>query len=206
MSVPLLTGEERRFLIGLDLGQANDYTAITAIEQEWSREIKGYLYKLRYMERVRGQSYAAIVARVYNMLKSPKLMASEPPRLIIDKTGVGAPVVDMFRVREVRPTEITITGGNSTIAAGHGFHVPKRDLVFALLTAVQNKQFLIAEGLPLAGPFMDELLNFKVKIDTKTGHDSYESWRENIHDDLVLSAAMAVWFGKYKYGRRAKFR
>lgn len=205
MSLPPLTGIDHRFLIGLDLGQASDYTAISVIEQEFSQELAGYVYKLRYLERVRGESYAKVVARVYEMLKSPKLLASEPPRLILDKTGVGAPVADMFRVREVRPIEVTITGGQNIIAAGHGYHVPKRDLVFALLTTFQNGQFKIAEGLLLAKPLIDELLNFKVKIDTKTGHDSYESWRESIHDDLVLSASLAVWFGKFKYGRRAKF-
>jgi len=48
------------------------------------------------------------------------------------------------------------------------------------------------------------LLNFKVKIDPKTAHDSYESWRESIHDDMVLSAAMSTWYAERKYGARAK--
>jgi hypothetical protein len=38
-----------------------------------------------------------------------------------------------------------------------------------------------------------ELLNFRVKINLASGHDSYEAWREGDHDDLVLAAAMAVW-------------
>jgi hypothetical protein len=36
-------------------------------------------------------------------------------------------------------------------------------------------------------------LNFKLKINITTGHDSYEAWREGEHDDLVLAAALAVW-------------
>jgi hypothetical protein len=40
----------------------------------------------------------------------------------------------------------------------------------------------------------NELLNFKVKINLKTAHDSYKAWREGIHDDLSLSAvALACW-------------
>jgi hypothetical protein len=38
-----------------------------------------------------------------------------------------------------------------------------------------------------------ELLNFKVKIDPQTAHDSYAAWRENIHDDLVLATALSLW-------------
>ena len=206
MTLPPLIADERRFLLGLDLGQASDYTALSVIEQRFNQEIKGYTYDLRYLDRVRGMGYPEIVGKVYKMLQSPKLVGIEPPRLVLDKTGVGAPVADMFRVREVRPVEITITGGQNTLVVPRGFHVPKRDLVFSLLTTFQNGQFKIAQSLPLATVLVEELLNFKVKIDPKTAHDSYESWRENVHDDLVLSASLATWYGKYKYGRRAKFR
>ena len=35
-----------------------------------------------------------------------------------------------------------------------------------------------------------------MKINVATGHDSYEAWREGDHDDLVLSLALAVWYGQ----------
>ncbi|MDD1753960.1 MAG: hypothetical protein LUQ38_12840 [Methanotrichaceae archaeon] len=41
-----------------------------------------------------------------------------------------------------------------------------------------------------------ELLNFKVKIDPQTAHDSYSAWRESEHDDLVLSVALACWYAE----------
>jgi len=39
-------------------------------------------------------------------------------------------------------------------------------------------------------------MNFKVKIDPQTAHDSYSAWREADHDDLVLSVALAAWFAE----------
>jgi hypothetical protein len=39
-------------------------------------------------------------------------------------------------------------------------------------------------------------LNFKVKIDPRSAHDSYSAWREEDHDDLVLSVALAAWWGE----------
>ncbi len=49
-------------------------------------------------------------------------------------------------------------------------------------------------GLPLAEVLKDELLNFRVKINEATGHDSYEAWREKDHDDIVLATALACWY------------
>ena len=51
----------------------------------------------------------------------------------------------------------------------------------------------------LAQVFREELINFRVKINLKTAHDSYEAWREGEHDDLVLSVALAAWFAERRY-------
>jgi hypothetical protein len=40
-------------------------------------------------------------------------------------------------------------------------------------------------------------LNFRVKIDPKTAHDSYSHWREADHDDLVFSVALTCWYREY---------
>jgi hypothetical protein len=61
---------------------------------------------------------------------------------------------------------------------------------------MQNKQLKIAQEMPLAETLRKELLNFKVKINIATGHDSYEAWREGDHDDLVLAVAMPCWCGE----------
>jgi hypothetical protein len=42
-----------------------------------------------------------------------------------------------------------------------------------------------------------ELLSFRVKLDPRTAHDSYEHWREQDHDDLVLAVACAAWYREY---------
>ena len=71
--------------------------------------------------------------------------------------------------------------------------MPKRNLVSALQAALQTGTLKIASSLQLAEVLRQELLNFRIKINLSTGHDSYEHWREGDHDDLVLAAAMAVW-------------
>jgi hypothetical protein len=43
---------------------------------------------------------------------------------------------------------------------------------------------------------VQELLAFRVKIDPLTAHDSYGTWREGAHDDLVLATAVAAWWAE----------
>ena len=78
-----------------------------------------------------------------------------------------------------------------------GYRVPKRDLVSAAQVLLQSGRLKIASGLPEAETLKRELLNFRVKIDPKTAHDSYDHWRENEHDDLVLATALACWFRQW---------
>jgi hypothetical protein len=137
------------------------------------------------------------------------------PILAVDATGVGLPVIDMLRKRlreELKGTDtyvdqatVTITGGDSvTKSPDGGLRVPKRDLISATLVLLQNGQLKIAEGLALRETLVKELLNFRVKINISTAHDSYEAWREGDHDDLVLSVALACWAGERYLRRRAR--
>ena len=177
------------FYLGLDLGQAQDYTALAVLEKQEKE------YHVRHLERPKlGTPYPAIVEQVQNLLKSDQLWGRTA--LVVDKTGVGAPVVDMFRKAGLRPVAITITGGNSVSKDGDGYHVPKRDLVSTLQVLFQAGRLKVAAELPEARLLVEELLNFKVKINVKTAHDSYEAWREGIHDDLVLAVSLACWYGE----------
>jgi hypothetical protein len=38
-----------------------------------------------------------------------------------------------------------------------------------------------------------ELEAFSSKTSARTGHESFEAWRERDHDDIVLSLALALW-------------
>jgi hypothetical protein len=62
---------------------------------------------------------------------------------------------------------------------------------------LQNGRLKVAASLPEAETLRRELLNFRVKIDPQTAHDSYEHWREGDHDDLVLAVSMGAWFRQW---------
>jgi hypothetical protein len=180
---PIVT---KTYTIGLDLGQSKDYTAIIVLETLRSPG-KEDLYNVRNLERTRGTPYTEVVDRVKKIVH--KLPGAT---LAVDQTGVGAPVVDMFRKANLDPAGVLIHGGATESRAGRTYNVPKRNLVGVVQVPLQNKRLQIADN-PLREILVQELLNFKVKIDTETAHDSYSAWREGDHDDLVLGVALAIW-------------
>lgn len=195
------------FLMGVDLGQAQDYTALCVVQRvpvavPGPRPRTEHHYHLRYLERVAlGTTYPAIVTRVLTLLGTAPLSWQGTP-LVVDRTGVGRAVVDLFTAAGVRPRAVTITGGSSVVQASpYEASVPKRDLVGTLVALHQSSRLPVAAGLALYPTLVTELVNFKMTIALETGRDSYEAWRESIHDDLVLAVALACWWGEQASGR-----
>lgn len=185
------------FIVGLDLGQAKDYTAIAVLERTNSAPWIPYNpleYHLRHLERpTLGTTYPAIVQRVAYLLDAWPLAGCAA--LVVDATGVGAPVVDLLNNAGLRPIALTITGGDAASTDGASWRVPKRQLVSNLQILFQSGRLKIAEGIPEAPVLVRELLNFRAKV-SAAGADTYEAWREGDHDDLVLAVAMATYYGE----------
>ena len=162
-----------------------DYTAITILEE---RERNSY--DVRYLERLRNTPYPAIVRRLDHLVKR----LPEKPSMAVDATGVGRPVIDMIRDANLTATvyPITLTGGDVVTQDGMERRVPKRDVASTIAVLLQTERLRIARGLRESETLLRELLNFRVKI-SLSGHDSYEAWREQEHDDLVLAVGLAAW-------------
>src|SRR5918995_6958101 len=158
------------YYVGLDLGQAQDYTALAVLEQQlwtgsevdWSdfgvffpegveaggwvspsavgpmyaerilavnaRYLKGPLAAnsplyLRHLERYPvGTKYGEIVASVRSLLsREPFRRRIRYTRLLADKTGVGAAVVDSFYEKGVYPISVPIHGGSAVTDEAHRF-------------------------------------------------------------------------------------
>lgn len=181
-----------RYFVGLDLGQQNDFTAICVLERiPRPDESDGPELHIRHLERFRDVLYPDVAERVAGLMGSPQLAGDA--RLLVDATGVGPAVTDIFTKRGLAFTGVHVHGGESVTRSGGVVRVPKRDLVYALLATFQSGRLRIAASLELAPTLKAELLNFKIKTNATTGHDSYEAWRENDHDDLVFAASLTAW-------------
>jgi hypothetical protein len=183
-----------KYVAGIDLGQARDYTAIAIAEKKVppGEQLPHYLFG--HVERLPlGTPYPQVVQHVTDLLSRAPFKGQT--EVALDYTGVGRPVADMFRQAQLPCSLflISLHGGIAVSRDGLVFGVPKRDLIASAQVLFQSKRLKIARTLPDTAALISELQNFQVKIDPQTAHDSYAAWRENQHDDLVFAVALATW-------------
>jgi hypothetical protein len=207
--------------VGLDLGQSADYSALSVVERHLGGDEvppdgvalevgqrRPPAYHVRHLQRWQLHTpYPDIVRDVVAMMRHPAVGPPGVASLVVDYTGVGAPLVDLF-LRAGLGRQLlacTITAGNDVTLPGPGeVHCPKRDLVSTLAVLLQSGRLKIAKGLPEATTLGQELAGFQVKI-SAAGRDTYGAWREGAHDDLVLSVALACWAAECDLPGRTRF-
>lgn len=204
---PRVTGEvtvlhRRRLAMGIDVGQAHDPTAIcvaaridTAPLNPIYRDVvpRSQRYEVLHLERLPlGMPYPRQVEHLERLLLRAPL-ARLSPVVLVDYTGVGRPVFDMFAERPaLRYAQgVVITGGRETAATSAGWSVPKGELVSKLQALLHSGEMKIASALPDAAVLARELQDFRVRF-TETGNATFNA-REGAHDDLVLALALAVF-------------
>ena len=167
------------------------------------------VYRVGYLERLPlGTPYPSIVAYIGRLLG--RLPGAE---LVIDFTGVGRPVFDMFRFSGITPTGVLITSGIAETGGGPIHGVPKLDLVSRLQALLHEGRLKIHKDLAEADTLVRELQDFRCEF-TAAGHLTFNA-RSGKHDDLVLALAIAVWraadggmngAGWFRYYQRARRR
>ena len=146
------------------------------------------IFQVGHLERLPlGMPYPAIVAHVGRLLT--KLPGR--PELVIDYTGVGRPVFDMFVYSGIYPTGVLITGGTTEARDGPTRSVPKLTLVSRLQALLHEGRLKILRELSEAETLVRELQDFRCEF-TAAGHLTFNA-RTGKHDDLVLALAIAVW-------------
>jgi len=192
------------FYLGLDLGQRRDHSALAVVEklERWrpygQPEFEALL--VRHVERMPlGTTYPNVVERVRAVMGTPELYRQ--CELVVDSTGVGAPVVDMLRSAGLGCdiSSVTITGGEKESGGqGYGggvYNVPKRDLIASVQLALEQGELRIARELGSAGPLVEELLDVR-KTGRESGRDRVGADRAGEHDDLVIAVALECWKGR----------
>lgn len=194
--------------IGLDLGQLTDYTAAVPVRRSLSiggdgrpeRDSRGryhYRFDVAAIRRYPlGTSYTSIIAHVVEQIRRPEF--GRRPRLVIDGTGVGVAVVEMFRsalrpyADRVECYSVTITAGR-VVTPVHRFdwRVAKIQLVGSIRAALESRRLKVPPDLEHAATLKRELQDFKVKI-TDAQNETFSA-REGAHDDLVLATALPIW-------------
>ena len=181
------------FYIGLDLGQRSDHSALVILER--ARHLTGRFDHVNYTRESATRLYVRHAERFplhYPYLKIPAAIqatfeklnptvyeASPTPKtIVVDATGVGAPVVEIINRSKIPAgiIPITITSGDKP----NGNNVPRAALLSNLRILLETEHLLIGPSVSHFHHLQKELAGLSVSTRAR-------------HDDLALALALAAW-------------
>lgn len=175
----------REFKLGLDLGKINDWTVITPVDlmenQMWGNS-NPFLVGVpeRFNQIDWPLQKARIEASYYRYNKA---------EITMDATGIGGPIVDDLRAKNIKPLEAFTFTEKS-----------RMDLL-------RNLQIMIAQDkvrIPNYDPLLLELEAVSYDV-TRTGRTTI-GVPDGQHDDCVMSLALAVWGAKKRKTTKAAYQ
>lgn len=199
---------ERDFIIGIDIGQVNDSTALAVLERfravprpgvhrslleeakQEAREIPQRL-DLVHLHRIPlGTDYPKQIEILQEILTRPELRGMP---VYLDATGVGLGPFQMLKKAGVRNLHsIKITGSTAQAKrTAEGWNVGKAELVNAVQIEMQTGRLRIGRRVPDSAVLVRELKEFRSR-QSASGNLSFNA-REGQHDDLVLAIAYATF-------------
>jgi hypothetical protein len=203
--------------MGLDVGQKRDHTAMAVVERAeltyrerdpltWA-PFQSVEYRLRFLQRMPlGMAYPEMIQKVEQVVSALRQRCKTweyhgrgalSMALVVDATGVGAPVVDLLKQAQLgcEMTAVSITGGEREVQTREGWSVPKRDLITGLQVMYEHDELTMSKGLSEIEALLTELSDMRVRLSDR-GNERFAVWRDGAHDDLVLAVALAVWRAK----------
>lgn len=201
---------QKEYIVTQDIASTYDYTT-TEIYQIARRPIEGsaspmhFVYLLCVFRDKKQLTYDKLPVYTKELMDSYDMWGRSS--LVVDGTGVGAAVFDVYCAIGLDPFKIVMTGGNSANAIKgrtkssfsssqfgdlYGGHVPKAELISSLKMHLERQ--MIANGTKAyAEDVTRQLQHFTAEM-TKAKKMTYNNDNPAIHDDFVISAAMACWY------------
>lgn len=150
------------YRLGVDLAKANDFTVIAPFDL--------MTFKVGKLERFNQIDYnlqkSKIEAQYFKHFK---------PQIYLDSTGVGEPIYDDLRARQLN------------VEPFHFTEQSRRDLLTNLALLIEQQKIRI----PYDETLIQELKSFQYVV-TERGKVRMEA-PEGTHDDCVMALALAVW-------------
>ena len=191
--------------IGVDVGQKSDPTAIAVVEafpQESPGQRREYRFEVRVIQRLLlGTPYPSVAERladlVTNLTNHPVAPNHAAPSLtmLIDATGVGAPIVDLMRDAlrgsRCRLTPVVFVHGERLTTVNRELRMGKEYMVSRLTALMQTRRVKLPEGHPEVDAMVRELLAYEIKT-SDAGKATFGAFRTGAHDDLATALGLAV--------------
>jgi len=192
-------------IIGVDIGQKRDPTAIAVVEvdrrpvdpSEGRRSRWEFHFVVRYLRRLPLMTpYPQISRRLAEICQRVEDRMGKRPYVYVDATGVGQPIVDVLKdssSSRVSIWSVYFTHGEQrnekrkerTVTLG------KARLVSRLQALLQTGRIHLPKDHPEADALARELLDYEIRIG-ENAREKFGAFRVGTHDDLVTALGLAV--------------
>lgn len=169
------------FVVGMDIARRLDYAAAVHFAR-----IDGRWWVRRAEQIPHSADYAHLAAYAAFLADSGALV-------VLDATGVGAPVVEQARDMASRPVHgVTIHGGRKPRQSGAwDWSLPKAGLVTRMRQQLDTSAVVIPRDAPGAGLLKEQLAALSRKA--RRGRTATIEARHG-HDDVAFAAMIGGWF------------
>jgi hypothetical protein len=176
------------FVVGYDVGKSADPSAIAILDAVGPQATITAIARMAL-----GMPYTEQVEYLLAVMQKFKRDGASAA-VVVDMTGVGAPIVDLLRDRGLAPAPILITGGDRVVYEHGIYRVPKTVLITGLVIGLDETRCAYVPTMPNADLFASEMQAYRETRTTRGTVVYGEPWREGPHDDLVLAAAIAYFY------------
>jgi len=175
------THRSHSHLIGYDIGQKNDPSAVVLVKAEGDR------YTVRYCLEIRDKIFQRQLLRIQRIIdKLP-----EPATLVLDASGMGAGVLEMAQDL-ITGTKVIIGYGISGGGSFNGRTVSKSHLLTELQSTIRQGRLVIPDR-PETLKLRRQINTWKIDPESSYGRLKAVNTRNgNHHFDLAVALALAI--------------
>ncbi|KUP92689.1 hypothetical protein [Tritonibacter horizontis] len=196
----------RRFLVGLDIAQAQDRNAYSILLDErvpfYNKNGRQELTKRRReivrADHLPAMSYADLAIVTRNLMMDPSIAGRS--YLVVDSSGVGRAFCDLLDTKSVQHTRVQMVAGENETESkerGRTFNnVGRTRLLSALNSAIHTGDLSIG-NFEARDLMRQELESFEADVGS-TGRVRIEGGTKFGHADLAVSASLALWLSDHR--------
>ena len=167
--------QQVHWYFGMDLGQKRDHSALAVVEylREWNLERNYVTYAMdpvdetvrvsvRQLQRIDlGTKYTDLAMATHRLLQ--KATRTHDCTLVLDASGVGQPVTELFEGLPPRATlvPVTIVPGAGETKGKDEWRVSKQVLISGLQVMLEAGQLTIAADLKFASALLEEMVEMR---------------------------------------------
>ena len=182
--------------LGVRLGQRRETSALCLVEtelREGKRREEDHFF-VRHLERLPiGTAFPDVAERTSTVVEKVSEHSTQTPRVYVDATGFGQPVIDLFDswIRRSTIVAVFFTHGDRRVKEAHNsIRLGKAYLVTQLQTLLQTGRLHLPRTED-ARTLADELLSYEIQV-VEDANERYGAFKVGTRDDLVTALGMAV--------------